>query len=87
MLLEESLAIALKNSFHEHAARAYSNLGSNAVKIKDYAFAKRILDQGIHYCEERDLDSWRLNMLSLKAYVCLETGDWNEAYNIADESS
>ena len=33
-LLEESLAIALKNSFHEHAARAYSNLGSNAVKMR-----------------------------------------------------
>ena len=66
-LLQESLAIALKNSFHEHAARAYSNLGSNAVKMKDYVFAKKILDEGIQYCEERDLDSWRLNMLSLKA--------------------
>ena len=83
-LLQESLAIALKNSFHEHAARAYSNLGSNGVKMKDYAFAKRILDKGIQYCEERDLDSWRLNMLSLKAYIDLETGDWNNAYSLAD---
>ncbi|MEO8412667.1 MAG: AAA family ATPase [Ginsengibacter sp.] len=83
-LLQESLAIALKNSFHEHAARAYSNLGSNGVKMKDYSFAKKILDQGIRYCEERDLDSWRLNMLSLKARVHLETGDWNNAYSIAD---
>jgi hypothetical protein len=46
--------------------------------------AKKILDEGIQYCEERDLDSWRLNMLSLKAQMNLETGDWNEAYNIAD---
>ena len=82
-MLQESLAIALKNSFHEHAARAYSNLGSNAVKMKDYVFAKKILDEGIQYCEERELDSWRLNMLSFKAQY-LETGDWDEAYRIAD---
>ncbi len=83
-LLQESLAIALKNSFHEHAARAYSNLGSIGVKLKDYAFAKQILDEGIQYCEERELDVWRLNMLSLKACLNLETGDWDKAYNIAD---
>jgi predicted ATPase/DNA-binding CsgD family transcriptional regulator len=83
-LLQESLAIALKNSFHEHAARAYSNLGSNGVKMKDYAFAGKILDEGIRYCEERDLDSWRLNMLSLKAHLNLETGHWDKAYSIAD---
>lgn len=83
-LLQESLAIALKNSFHEHAARAYSNLASNGVKLKDYAFAKKILDEGVLYCEERDLDSWRLNMMSLKAIVYLETGDWIKAYSIAD---
>lgn len=83
-LLQESLAISLKNSFHEHAARAYSNMGCNTVKLKDYAFAKKILDEGIQYCEERDLDSWRLNMLSLKAQLNLETGDWNKAYCIAD---
>jgi DNA-binding CsgD family transcriptional regulator len=52
--------------------------------VKDYAYSKKILDEGIQYCEERDLDSWRLNMLSLKAQMNLETGDWNEAYNIAD---
>lgn len=83
-LLKESLAIALKNSFHEHAARAYSNLGSNGVKLKDYAFAKQILDKGIQYCEERDLDSWRLIMLSLKAQMNLETGDWHSAYSLAE---
>ncbi|MEO6356958.1 MAG: AAA family ATPase [Ferruginibacter sp.] len=83
-LLQESLAIALKNSYHEHAARAYANLGVNGVKLKDYVFAKKILDAGIYYCEQRELDSWRLNMLSLKACVHLETGDWNKAYSMAD---
>lgn len=30
LLLKQSLEIALKNSYHEHAARAYAALGSNA---------------------------------------------------------
>lgn len=83
-LLRESLSIALKNSYHEHAARAYSNLGSNYMVLKNYESAKKILDEGIKYCEERDLDSWRLNMLALKGDLFLETGNWKQAHSIAD---
>ena len=83
-LLEQSLSIALKNSFHEHAARAYSNLGSNALKLKKYAFAEQTLDEGIKYCEQRDLDSSRSIKLSLKSLLFLETGNWKKAYDIAD---
>ncbi len=84
-LLQQSLEIALRRSFHEHAARAYSNMGSNALKMKNYAFAKKILDEGIKYCEERDLDSSRAVKLSLRSLLNLETGCWNEAYLIADD--
>jgi len=84
-LLQQSLEIALKNSYHEHAARAYTNLGSIAMKIKDYALAKKILDEGAQYCEERDLDSWTLYLLALKAKLHFETGNWNEAYGIANK--
>src|SRR5678815_5059262 len=35
-LLKEGLDISLKNSYHEHAARAYTAMGSNLVTIKDY---------------------------------------------------
>ena len=82
-LLRQSLDIALKNSYHEHAARAYTNLGSDSVKIKDYAFAEDMLREGIQYCEERELDSWRTYMLSVKARLFLETGRWKEACDIA----
>jgi DNA-binding CsgD family transcriptional regulator len=82
--LQQSLKIALKNSYHEHVARAYSNMGSNGLSLKNFEFTKKILDEGIQYCEERDLDLWRLNMLSLKANLYVETGDWKQAYNIAD---
>jgi DNA-binding CsgD family transcriptional regulator len=82
-LLMESLDIALKNSFHEHAARAYSNIIYNSVKFKEYELAKRFLQDGINYCEERNLDSSNNYKLSMKSRMLLETGDWNQAASIA----
>lgn len=82
-LLQQSLMIALKNGYHEHAARAYTNLGTANLFIKDYTLAKKTLDEGIHYCEERDLNSWAKYMLSAKARLTLETGHWDEATQIA----
>jgi ATP/maltotriose-dependent transcriptional regulator MalT len=84
-LLQQSLEIALKYSYHEHAARAYTNLGCNAVDLKEFAFAKRTLEAGIQYCEERDLDSWSSYMLAWKARLYLETGNWKEAYRMAED--
>jgi len=82
--LQESLDLALKNGYHEHAARAFTNISSNAVVIKDYAFAKQKLEEGIQYCEERDLDLWACYMLSWKARLNLETGNWKEAFALAE---
>ena len=84
-LLKQSLSVSLKNSYHEHAARAYAALGSNSATIKDYDFAKKTLEEGISYCEERDLDSLKLYMLGWKARVNLELGNWAEAYKIANK--
>ncbi|MES1214610.1 MAG: AAA family ATPase [Bacteroidota bacterium] len=83
-LLQQSLEIALKNSYHEHAARAYTNLGSDFIVLKNYPFAEKMLNEGIRYCEERDLDSWTNYMLFCKARVKLETGKWDEAFTLAD---
>jgi len=82
-LLQQSLEIALKNSHDDNALRAYINIGSNAVVMKDYLFAKKNLDEGIQYCEERDLDLGSFYLLSFKARLYLETGNWNEAERIA----
>ncbi|HEX8035588.1 MAG TPA: AAA family ATPase [Ktedonobacterales bacterium] len=82
--LEASLHIALERGFEEHAARAFTNLGSGAVKLRQYARASRYLDDGISYCAERDLDSWRLYMAGWRARLRLEVGDWAGA---ADEAA
>jgi DNA-binding CsgD family transcriptional regulator len=83
-LLKESLAIALHNSYHEHVARAYTNLGSTAVMMKDYDFAKKILEEGVHFGDEKDLDSWVTFLFSELARLHFETGDWNKASQIAE---
>jgi len=84
-LLQQSLDIALKHSYHEHAARAYTNLGHNGIMIKNFDFATKFIEAGIQYCEERDLDSWTMYMLSSKARIKLETGNWDEALKVADD--
>ena len=84
-LLQRSLDIALKGHLHEHAARAYTNMASNAIQLKDYPLATKILLEGIHYCEEVELDAWRTYMLSWKARLLLDTGQWAEAQAIAEQ--
>ncbi len=84
-LLRRSLDIALRLHFHEHAARAYTNMASNAIQLKDYALATTVLNDGIHYCEELELDSWRTYMLSWKARLLLDTGRWAEATATAEQ--
>ena len=83
-LAQQSLDIALKNSYQEHAARAYANLAGSAVKMKDYGFAKKILDEGLYYCEETDLDTYPVYLMACKARLNLETGNWNEASHLIE---
>src|SRR3954454_23944226 len=54
-LLQQSLEIALKNSYDEHAARAYTTMAATAVEMKEYVLAEKNLKEGIKYCEERNL--------------------------------
>jgi DNA-binding CsgD family transcriptional regulator len=83
-LLQQSLEIALQNSYHEHVARAYTKLGYNGIIIKDIGLANNSIEAGIPYCEENNLDLWRLYILGIKASLKLETGNWSEASAIAD---
>jgi len=85
LLLQQSLDIALTHSYHEHAARAYTNLGGKSLEVKGYAFAKQILKEGVQYCEGRDLDFWKNYMLFRMARLELEACYWKEAYEIAEE--
>jgi len=82
--LEQSLQIALANDFQEHVARAYTNLAARHVSARDYPNAEHSLRKGIAYCDDRDLDSWRLYMLSWSARLRFEKVDWNGASEDAE---
>jgi DNA-binding CsgD family transcriptional regulator len=77
--LERSLALALADGLEEHAARAYTNLASSALNLRDYPLAARNLEEGVRYCTERDLDTWRLYLLVVQARADFEQGRWTEA--------
>jgi DNA-binding CsgD family transcriptional regulator len=84
-VLQQSLEIALQNSYQDYAGMAYVNLAYNGMIIKDYALAQEALTTGIRYCEENNLDLWRLYLLTVKARFKLDTGNWTEAYDIANK--
>ena len=84
-LLQQSLAIALNNSYEDQVVRAYINLGSNAVVMRDYEIAKTNLELGIQYCEERDIDYGRPYLLVFKARMLVDTGFMNEALAIVTD--
>jgi DNA-binding CsgD family transcriptional regulator/tetratricopeptide (TPR) repeat protein len=77
--LARSLDLALAADAHEHAARAYTNLSTAAVGNRRYAEADLHLRAGIAYCDERDLDSWRLYMTAWLARSAAEQGRYAEA--------
>ncbi len=81
--LAESLELALDEDAHEHAARAYTNLGNTNVELLRLGEANRVLRKGIAYCEDRDLDSWTYYMSGWLAICLTEQGHYDEAVEIA----
>jgi DNA-binding CsgD family transcriptional regulator/tetratricopeptide (TPR) repeat protein len=77
--ITQSLDLALAADEHEHAARAYTNLGATLTRVRRYAEAKRHLGTGIAYCRDRDLDSWRLYMTAWLARALAEQGEYAAA--------
>jgi hypothetical protein len=81
--LRRSLDLALEAGLEEHVARAYTNLGAIAVKVREYGLADRWLDAGLAYSRERDLDAWLLYMSGWKARSHLDQGRWDAAADAA----
>jgi len=81
--LERSLELALAGGLEEHVARAYTNLASTGIQLRDYSLADPSLRAGISYCRERDLDAWVHYMVGWQARSALEQGRWDEALEAA----
>ncbi len=83
--LLRSLTLARADGNDEHVARAFTNLGTVAVAMYDQPNADRWLGEGMAYCAEHDLDSWRIYMLAWRARLDMDRGDWAAALAATDE--
>ena len=81
--LEQSLQLALAHGYHEHAARAYTNLGEYAVAFKDFTLAERVLEEGIAFDRHNDLEVWVHYLVGCQAQLRLEQGRLHEAETMA----
>lgn len=82
--LKESLALALTHGHHEHAARAYNNMGEYAVEFRNFDLAERILQEGLAFDTEHDLDAWTRYLSGRLAQLRLDQGRLNDAITIAE---
>ena len=57
-------------------------LGGKGGKIKNYPLATTFLEEGIRYCEEKNLNSWINYLLSWKARLNLELGNWRKIQSL-----
>lgn len=84
--MEESLKLAQENGLHEDAARVYTNLAEYAVEFKDFQLADKVIDEGIRFDTDHDLDSWTYYLVGRLAQLRLEQGRFTEAITIADSA-
>lgn len=84
--VERSLAIARAHEMHDHAARCYANLISMAIINREYQAAERMLNEGLAFTVERDMDSYSVYLRGWRARWLFEQGRWQEAATEADNA-
>jgi len=78
-LLDESIALSMATGSQEHVARGYTNKSWLLRLARRLEAALAVTAEGIAYCCERDLDTWRDYMIGGRALALLDLGRWDEA--------
>jgi DNA-binding CsgD family transcriptional regulator/tetratricopeptide (TPR) repeat protein len=82
--IERAWRTALDCNLQEQVASAYTDLSAMAVSCRQYEKATHWLNEGLAYCEKRDLDGLRRYMLAYRARNNFEQGDWPAASEDAE---
>ncbi len=83
--LERALKMALDAGLDEHVARAYVNICSMDVRHRNHSPAALArLQEGLDYCDARDLDSWSGYLQAHRGEARLALGRWDDAGRDAD---
>lgn len=83
--LERSLKLSEEAGLAGQVANAWSNQGTVAGELYDFARADYYLGNGVAYCAERDIDHLRLYMVAWQALSHLYQGRWDAAADSAFE--
>lgn len=81
--LRRSIRLARHAGLDNEAGAAYANLGSCEGEMYLFDHAVPDLEQGIAFCESRDIDSHRLYMAAWLALCHFYQGRWTEAEQLA----
>ena len=82
--LKKALTMAQKNGFDMGVSRAYVNLGLSNLARKNFEGAKKYFTKGLSYCQEKDIDIYRLSMIGGISKMTLDHGNWDEASEKAE---
>ena len=82
--LEHALEQAREHEIPELVARCMHNLAMGAIVHKTSEAAGEWLAASVAYCEERELDLWRLAILSHRVRFELDQGRWADATSTAE---
>nr|WP_297772798.1 AAA family ATPase [uncultured Roseovarius sp.] len=81
--LRESLEIARQHGFHIEAARVYTNLSECLIEMGALQKAEALIEEGITFDSEHDLDAWTFYLVGRKAQLRFEQDRYAEAITIA----
>jgi DNA-binding CsgD family transcriptional regulator len=77
--LERAIELAQVHGLPQVEANALHNLALGSIVHGDHDGAARRLEAGLAFCDDRELDLWRLALLSLRVRFELEAGRWDDA--------
>jgi DNA-binding CsgD family transcriptional regulator/tetratricopeptide (TPR) repeat protein len=84
-LLRESLSLALRHGHHEHAARAYTNLGELLYRYARFDELARCLADGLAFTSDRGFSSHAYNLEVHEALLTARRGDLTTALTVLAE--
>ena len=82
--LETALELAKRHGHEELAGLTCSRLVMFPVRYRRFDMAQAHLEDGLEYCAERGLDTFRLYLLGCRARLQLDLGHWDEAADSAE---
>jgi DNA-binding CsgD family transcriptional regulator len=85
--LEESVALAMAQGYHDQVMRAFCNLTSIYYWRRDYASSLQFIERSVAYAAAHELTSWSGYIRGWRSMIRLDQGEWSAAEDEAQEIS